>query len=279
MRVTGSELVGLVPLEALLASGDHYLAGQGSTIAVPEAVRVRSAVLSLGLDDLEPFDSSRKVVEYRYRGDAGALRTMTVVAFADELSTDSPAPGGGSAAALSGALSAALSSMIAAVTFGTAGLDSTRPAMEATGSKAQALKDWFLEAVDRDTDAFNGYMAAMRLPKSSPADVAARDAAMAAANLEATLVPLEMIERAGDTLELALVTAKDGNPRTVSDAGVAGATAVAAAEGASLNVRINLEDLDDDTGEIVKRHDLALERARRLGGEVSEVVEAALAGK
>jgi glutamate formiminotransferase/formiminotetrahydrofolate cyclodeaminase len=169
--------------------------------------------------------------------------------------------------------------MIAAVTFGTAGLDSTRPAMEATGSKAQALKDWFLEAVDRDTDAFNGYMAAMRLPKSSPADVAARDAAMAAANLEATLVPLEMIERAGDTLELALVTAKDGNPRTVSDAGVAGATAVAAAEGASLNVRINLEDLDDDTGEIVKRHDLALERARRLGGEVSEVVEAALAGK
>ncbi len=279
MRVTGSELVGLIPLEALLASGDHYLASQGSTIAVPEAVRVRSAVLSLGLDDLEPFDSSRKVVEYRYRGDAGALRTMTVVGFADELSIDSPAPGGGSAAALSGALSAALSSMIAAVTFGTAGLDSTRPAMEATGSEAQALKDWFLEAVDRDTDAFNGYMAAMRLPKSSPADVAARDAAMAAANLEATLVPLEMIERAGDALELALVTAKDGNPRTVSDAGVAGATAVAAAEGASLNVRINLEDLDDDTGEIVKRHDLALERARRLGGEVSEVVEAALADK
>ncbi len=279
MRVTGSELVGLVPLEALLASGDHYLASQGSTTAVPEAVRVRSGVLSLGLDDLEPFDASRKVVEYRYRGDTGELKNLSLTVFSDVLSTASPAPGGGSAAALCGALSAALSSMIAAVTFGTAGLDGTRPAMEETGADAQALKAWFLDAVDRDTDAFNAFMAAMRLPRSSPADVAARDAAMASANLGATLVPLEMIERAGDALELALVTAKDGNPRTVSDAGVAGATAVAAAEGASLNVRINLEDLDGDTSEIVQRHDIALERVRRLGGEVSEVVEAALADR
>ena len=279
MRVTGSELVGLVPLEALLASGDHYLTGQGSTIAVPEAEKVRSAVLSLGLDDLEPFDPSQKIVEYRYRGDTGDLRNMTLVEFADELSTDSPAPGGGSTAALCGALSAALSSMIAAVTFGTAGLDSTRPVMEETGADAQALKDWFLEAVDRDTDAFNNFMASMRLPRSSPEDIASRDAAMAAANLEATLVPLEMIERAGEALVLALIVAREGNPRTVSDAGVAGTCALAAAEGASLNVRINLEELDGDITEIVGRHDAALERARRLGEEVSDVVEGALAAE
>ena len=101
---------------------------------------------------------------------------------------------------------------------------------------------------------------------------------MAAANLQATLVPLEVIERAGEALELALVTAQEGNPRTVSDAGVAGACALAAAEGASLNVRINLEELDD-VGDIVDRHDAALERARRLGAEVAEVVEAALADR
>ena len=277
MRVTGSELVGLVPLEALLAAGDHFLRAQGVTTAVPEPARVRSAVLSLGLDDLEPFEPAQKVVEYRYRGELEGLRAMTLVEFADELSGDSPAPGGGSTAALAGSLSAALSSMIASVTFGTAGMEEHRPVMETVGSRAQTLKDWFLEAVDRDTDAFNAVMAAMRLPRVSPTDIDARDAAMAAANLEATTVPLEMIERAGDALELALTVAKDGNPRTISDAGVAGAMAVAAAEGASLNVRINLEDLED-TAELVARHDSALERARSLGAEVTTVVEAALSG-
>jgi glutamate formiminotransferase/formiminotetrahydrofolate cyclodeaminase len=148
--------------------------------------------------------------------------------------------------------------------------------MESTGRQAQALKDWFLEAVDRDTDAFNGFMEAMRMPRKTGDDMAARDAAMAAASLEATLVPLEMIEHAGDALELALTVAQEGNPRTVSDAGVAGVCGVAAAEGASLNVRINLDDLDGDTAELVERHDAALARARDLAAQVSEVVEAAL---
>jgi glutamate formiminotransferase/formiminotetrahydrofolate cyclodeaminase len=276
MRVTGSELVGLVPLDSMLAAGDHYLTAQGSTTAIPEADRVRAAVLSLGLDEMGPFDASQKVVEYRYRGDPGGLRAMTLLEFADELSAVSPAPGGGSAAALAGSLSAALSSMIAAVTHATAGLEEARPAMESTGRRAQALKDWFLEAVDRDTDAFNGFMEAMRMPRKTGDDMAARDAAMAAASLEATLVPLEMIEHAGDALELALTVAQEGNPRTVSDAGVAGVCGVAAAEGASLNVRINLDDLDGDTAELVERHDAALARARDLAAQVSEVVEAAL---
>ena len=276
MRVTGSELVGLVPLDSMLAAGDHYLTAQGSTTAIPESDRVRAAVLSLGLAEMGPFDASQKVVEYRYRGDPGGLRTMTLMEFADELSAVSPAPGGGSAAALAGSLSAALSSMIAAVTHATAGLEEARPAMESTGREAQALKDWFLEAVDRDTDAFNRFMEAMRMPRKTDQDIAGRDEAMAAASLEATMVPLEMIEHAGDALKLALTVAQDGNPRTVSDAGVAGVCGVAAAEGASLNVRINLDDLDGDTAELVERHDAALARARNLGAQVSEVVEAAL---
>jgi len=277
MRVTGSELVGLVPLDSMLAAGDHYLTAQGSTTAVPEHDRVLAAVLSLGLEEMGPFDPSQKIVEYRYRGETEGLRTLTIVEFADELSSASPAPGGGSAAALTGSLSAALSSMIAAVTHGTAGFEGTRPSMESAGRDAQALKDWFLEAVDRDTDAFNEFMKAMRMPRNTGADIAARDAAVAAASLEATVVPLEMIERAGDALELALTVAQEGNPRTVSDAGVAGVCAVAAAEGASLNVRINVDDLEGDTTELVQRHDAALSRARDLGRQVAEVVEAALA--
>ncbi len=278
MRVTGSELVGLVPLNAMLLAGDHYLAAQGATTGIPEADRIRAAILSLGLDELGPFEPAAKIVEYRYRGSPEGLRTKTLADFADQVSTSAPAPGGGSVAALAGALSAALSAMIAAVTFGTTGMEDARPAMESTGVTAQALKDWFLEAVDRDTDAFNEVMAAIRMPRKTDEDASARDAAMAAANRGATLVPLEVLEHCADALELALVVAEGGNPNTVSDAGVAGTCAVAAAEGASLNIRINLEGLDGDTAEIVDRHDTALARARKVGKAVAAVVEAALAG-
>jgi len=278
MRVTGSELVGLVPLNAMLLAGDHYLAAQGATTGIPEADRIRAAILSLGLDELGPFEPAAKIVEYRYRGSPEGLRTKTLVDFADQVSTSAPAPGGGSVAALAGALSAALSAMIAAVTFGTTGMEDARPAMESTGVTAQALKDWFLEAVDRDTHAFNEVMAAIRMPRKTDEDASARDAAMAAANRGATLVPLEVLEHCADALELALVVAEGGNPNTVSDAGVAGTCAVAAAEGASLNIRINLEGLGGDTAEIVDRHDTALARARKLGKAVAVTVEAALAG-
>ena len=278
MRVTGSELVGLVPLDAMLLAGDHYLAAQGATTGIPEAERIRAAIVSLGLDELGPFEPAQKIVEYRYRGSPEGLRTKSLADFADQVSTSSPAPGGGSVAALVGALSAALSAMIAAVTFGTTGMEDTRPAMESTGSQAQTLKDWFLAAVDRDADAFNEVMSAIRMPHETSEDTSARDAAMTAANLRATLVPLQVLEHCADALELALVVAERGNPNTVSDAGVAGTCAVAAAKGASLNVRINLEGLDGDTAEIVERHDTALARARKLGKAVAGAVDAALAG-
>ncbi|GMQ86498.1 MAG: hypothetical protein BMS9Abin07_2077 [Acidimicrobiia bacterium] len=278
MRVTGSELVGLVPLDAMLLAGDHYLSAQGVTTGIPEEARIRSAIQSLGLDELGPFQPAQKIVEYRYRGSPGGLRDRSLADFAHEVSTSSPAPGGGSVAAYAGALSAALSAMIAAVTFGTTGMEDTKPVMESTGIQAQALKDWFLEAVDRDTDAFNAVMSAARMPRKTDEDMSARDTAMAAANLAATLVPLEVLEHCADALQLALAVAEGGNPNTVSDAGVAGLCAVAAAEGVSLNVRINLDGLHGDTAEIVDRHDTALGRARELGGTVAAAVEAALAG-
>ncbi len=276
MRVTGSELVGLVPLDAMLAAGDHFLTAQGRTTAIPEADRIRAAVMSLGLNEISEFDPTAKIVEHRFRGAVEGLVTNTVAGFADVLSKDSPAPGGGSVAALVGALSAALSSMVASLTFAKQGMEETKPSMEAAGRDAQTLKDWFLTAVDRDTDAFNGVLTAIRMPRKTDEDLVSRDAAMAAANLGATIVPLEVLEHSVEALDLALITARDGNPNSVTDAGVGAACALAAAEGASLNVRINLDGLEGGVSEIADRHDAALERARELGSEVAEVVEASL---
>jgi len=278
MRVTGSELVGLVPLEAMLAAGDHFLTAQGRTTAIPEADRIRTAVMSLGLDEIGEFDPATRIIEYRYRGMPEGLVTATVSEFADVLSQDSPAPGGGSVAALVGALSAALSSMVASLTFAKQGMEDSKQQMETTGRDAQSLKDWFLAAVDRDSDAFNGVLAAIRLPRKTDAERTIRETAMAAANMKATLVPLEVLERSVEALELALSTARDGNPNSVTDAGVAAACAAAAAEGASLNVRINLDGLEGDTSDIITRHEAALIRARSLAGQVADTVEEHLAG-
>lgn len=275
LRVTGSELVGLIPRDALLAAGDHYFAKQGKTNGVPEAERVHTAVLSLGLAELAPFDPGRKVIEYRYAGAPSGLVAMTLQEFADELSSSSPAPGGGSVAALCGALSASLVAMVAALTWSKAGMEPVRPAMKAVGTEAQALKDWFLRAVDRDTDAFNAVLTANRLPKKSPQDVTARAIAVERANQGAANVPLEVLESTIRTLELTLRVAKDGNPNSVSDAGAAGAAALAAAEGAALNVRINAPGLTDRTvaNEYLSRQSEILSRARELAAAIRDVVD------
>ena len=278
LRVTGSELVGLAPREALLAAGDHYLARQGQTTGVAEKERIRIAVLSMGLDELGPFDPGAKVIEYRYRGEMRGLRALRLHEFADELSSDSPAPGGGSVAALCASLSAALSAMVAALTWAKKGMEDARPAMKTLGREAQPLKDWFLEAVDRDTEAFQAVLAAVRLPKRTEPEISARTEAMEAANQGAARVPLEVLERSVRALELALVAAREGNPASVSDAGVAGACALAAAEGASLNVRINLPSLTDSAAakEIDGRRERALARARENAAWVRAAVDEVL---
>ena len=272
--MTGSELVGLIPLDAILAAGDHYLALQGRTIGVPEPERVHAAVLSLGLGELNPFDPMENVIEYRYRGAATGLRAMTLIDFADELSSDSPAPGGGSVAALCGSLSAGLSSMVAALTWTKKGMEGARPAMQAAGVAGQALKDWFVGAVDRDTEAFNAVIATRRLPKKTDAQKAARLEAIERANQEATRVPLAVLERTIEALDLAGRVARDGNPNSASDAGVAGACALAAAEGAALNVRINLPSLTDRqvAAELDSSQSRLLEKARALATQVLTTV-------
>ncbi len=275
LRVTGSELVGLIPLQALLAAGDHYLAMQGRTAGVPERERLHTAILSLGLAELGPFDPVSKIVEYRYRGAPKGLAAMRLTEFADELSSDSPAPGGGSVAALCASLSAALTAMVAALTWQKAGMESARPSMQHTGNEAQALKDWFMGAVDRDTEAFNAVLGAMRLPKKSAEEQKFRAGAMECANRGAALVPLEVAERGVRALELALVAAREGNPNSASDAGVAGACGAAAVEGAVLNVRINAPSITDEQvrAEFLSRGRAALEKSRALAADVRAAVD------
>jgi len=244
-RVTGSELVGLIPLDALKNAGTYYLQKQGKPTGVPESELIHIAVLSMGLGDLYTFEKEKKVIEYQLeRHDE--LTGMRVDEFADVLSTDAPAPGGGSVASLCGALSSALSAMVAALTFDKKGYESVRDDMDALGPEAQALKMEFIRDVDRDTEAFNSIMDAMRLPKKTDGEKARRNEAIMEATKGATMVPFDVLTRSKRAAELAHKVAENGNKNSVSDAGVAALCARTAAEGAYLNVIINLTGIDDE---------------------------------
>jgi len=243
-RVTGSELVGLIPLEALLEVGRHYLRKQGKTTGVPEEELIHIAVLSMGLGDLYPFESHKKIIEYQIERNDGLVR-MRVNDFTHLLSSDAPAPGGGSVAALCGGLSGALSAMVAALTHGKKGYTQHNEDMEAIGVAGQMLKEAFLIDVDRDTEAFNQVRAARRLPKKTEAEKKARIEAIEEANKAATLVPFGVLKRALESVQLAQRVMAHGNRNSLSDAGVAALTARTCAEGAYLNVVINLPGLED----------------------------------
>jgi glutamate formiminotransferase/formiminotetrahydrofolate cyclodeaminase len=246
VRVTGSELVGLIPLEAVLQVGRHFLRKQGNSRGVDEKELVRVAVQSLGLAELASFKPEHKIIEYRFRR-KGPLASMDLVAFCAELASDSPAPGGGSIAALNGALSAGLSAMVGNLTFGKKGYENVRNEMEIVAEKAQPLKDFFIEAIDKDTEAFNCLMAAFALPKKSDDEKKARQEAINEATKGATLVPFSVLERSRTAAELALAVAKKGNRNSLSDAGVAGLAAALCAEGALYNVLINTQEMAADS--------------------------------
>ncbi|MBN1939400.1 MAG: glutamate formimidoyltransferase [Candidatus Aminicenantes bacterium] len=246
LRVTGSELVGLIPKEAVLQAGQYYLDRQGKSSGVPEAELIRTAVLSLGLGDVVPFDPRKKIIEFLV-GDAGSrLVRMDLRGFADELSMDSPAPGGGSVAAYCGALSAGLSSMVANLTVGKKGYEKSWAELNRAAGRAQGVKDALLALVDLDTDAFNRVMDAHRLPKASEEQALLRDAAVEEATKEATRIPLEVMRHGRTLAELAALAARKGNRNSLSDAGVAALAARTAAEGAYYNVLINLPGLNDE---------------------------------
>ena len=277
IRVTGTEIVGLVPRRALIDAGKYFLKKQQRSVGIPEAEILRMAVKSMGLDELAPFNPSEKVIEYMLEtSDKGSrLIEKTCRAFADETSSESPAPGGGSISAYMGALAAALGTMVANLSAHKPGWDERWEEFSNYAEGGRILVDRLLELVDKDTDAFNEIMAAFSMPKGTDAEKEARAAAIQAATLNAAMVPLDTMREAYDVFDLCEAMTDLGNPASVSDAGVGALAARAAVLGAALNVRINAAGLDDKqkADELVSTADelaaKAIEREKTIMEKVS----------
>ncbi|MFT5233813.1 MAG: glutamate formiminotransferase/formiminotetrahydrofolate cyclodeaminase [Candidatus Krumholzibacteriia bacterium] len=243
VRVTGSELVGLIPEGDMIAAGKHYLKQAGQSAGIPRKMIIETAIQSMGLRELTPFDPAEKIIEYQAGLTDGPLVNMTNREFVDELSSDSPAPGGGSVAALCAAQAAGLVAMVANLTVGKKKYTDVQERVKEIAELGQTLKDFFLAAIDDDTDAFNAVMDTFRLPKANAAQITARDLAIAEATRGATRVPLSVLNKIPTLLELAGEVGKIGNTNSLSDAGVAALSGMAGAEGAYYNVLINLASL------------------------------------
>jgi glutamate formiminotransferase/formiminotetrahydrofolate cyclodeaminase len=246
LRVTGSELVGLIPLASMLEAGRHFLRKQQRSIGVSERELIRIAVRSLGLADLTPFDPAQRIIEYRLRapGDR-ALASLSLEEFADLTASESVAPGGGSVSAAIGALGVALGAMVANLSSHKRGWDDRWEEFSRWAERAQSLKDRLLRLVDEDTRAFNKVMQALALPRSTGEEQRVRADALQAANLGALEIPWQVMQVATEGWELIAAMARDGNPASASDAGVGALALRAAIRGAWLNVRTNATGIED----------------------------------
>ena len=278
MRVTGSELVGLVPLAVLLDAGRYFLRKQQRSVGVSTAELIKIAVKSMGLDELAPFDPQRKIIEYNLEADKGAQHKLLIrkdlQSFADETASESPAPGGGSISAYVGALGVALATMVANLSSHKRGWDDRWEEFSNAAERGQHLKEVLLRAVDDDTNAFNAIMAAFGLPNATPEEKTARKAAVQAATRQAIEVPYQVMQRSLESFQLIREMAEQGNPNSVSDAGVGALCARAAVHGALLNVKINASGLDDQAyaqSVAAAGNEMAAE-ADRLEGEIMAVV-------
>ncbi|HET8901899.1 MAG TPA: cyclodeaminase/cyclohydrolase family protein, partial [Holophagaceae bacterium] len=273
--VTGSEIVGLVPFAAMAESGRHYLRAMGRSPFVPGDDLIRTAVFSMGLADVAPFDIEKKVLGLPK---SGPLVAMKVDAFVDEVSRDTPAPGGGSIAALAGALGAALSSMVVNLTQPKAKDEGHELELLSIAMEAQKLKDGLRAAVDEDTQAFNGYMDALRLPKNTEDEKAARKAAMQAGLKQAVAVPMTTAERSLEAMKVAERAGLSGNPASLTDALVGAQAAFTGLRGGLWNVLINLKDIDDAAfvASSRKHCDGLLKEAEALMGRIASEGDARL---
>lgn len=246
LRVTGSELVGLVPLQCLLEAGRYFLRKQQRSTGVSEKELIRIAILSMGLDELAPFKPEERIIEYRLRDAAASpLIHLPLNAFADLTASESPAPGGGSIAAYLGTLGAALGTMVANLSAHKKGWDEQWETFSNWAEEGNAVKDSLLQLVDADTSAFNQIMQAFGLPKTTDEEKVARTAAIQAATRTAIEVPFAVMEKALASMRVIQAMAEIGNPNSVSDAGVGALCARSAVMGAFLNVRINAAGYND----------------------------------
>lgn len=278
VRVTGTEIVGLVPERTLLEAGRYFLEKQQRSTGIPKEDIIKIAIKSLGLSDLKPFNPREKVIEYLLEdenSDDKALVKMTVKGFAEETSRESPAPGGGSVAAYMGALGAALGTMVANLSSHKPGWDDRWEEFSRWADKGQALSDELLVLVDEDTRAFNKIMEAFGLPKKTDEDKRLRAEAIQAATLFATQVPLQTMQAAFGAFELCQAMAEQGNPNSVSDAGVGALAARAAVLGAGLNVKINAASLKDreTADKMIAEAEQLIAEAQKKEAEIIGIVE------
>lgn len=267
IRVTGTEIVGLVPKRAIIDAGKHYLTLQQRSLGIPDEEIIKIAVKSMGLDELKPFRPEEKIIEYMLESNDNSrkLVDMTCRGFADETASESPAPGGGSISAYMGALAAALGTMVANLSAHKAGWDDRWEEFSDYAVKGREILDRLIHLVDEDTEAFNRIMGVFAMPKATPEEKKARAEALEAATLYATEVPLRTMKAAYAAFDLLQAMATKGNPASVSDAGVGALAARSAVLGAFLNVRINAAGLKDR------------ELADKLVGEAAEIAENARA--
>ena len=276
LRVTGAEIVGLVPKRVLLEAGRFYLEKQQRSLGISEEEIVKIAVKSMSLDDLKPFNPKEKVIEYLMAENRKGLTQMTVEGFTRETASESAAPGGGSVSACMGAFAAALSTMVANLSAHKRGWDARWKEFSDVAQQGQQLVDELLSLIDEDTAAFNRIMACFAMPKGTDEEKAARSKAIEEATLYAAEVPLRTMEATLKALPLALQMAQSGNPASSSDAGVAALAAVAGIRGARLNVRINAASLKDQAPArpLLERADAIVAEARVLEKQVLEAVNA-----
>lgn len=271
IRVTGSELVGLIPKQCLLDAADFYLRRQQRSLGITEREKITIAVKSLGLDDLAPFDARKKIIEYQLE-DAGMSRlvNMSLVRFTEETARETPAPGGGSVAAITGAMGAALGAMVANLSANKRGWDERWEEFSQWAVKAERYRTKLLELVDADTRAYEGIMQALQLPKAGAEQQAARKAALHEATKGAILVPLETLRVCVDSMEVAQAMAQIGMPSSVSDAGVGVMCARTGALAAYLNVRTNFMGFEDAAfkDKVMQEAEALKAKAERIEGEV-----------
>jgi glutamate formiminotransferase/formiminotetrahydrofolate cyclodeaminase len=275
IRVTGSELVGLVPLKTMLDAGRYFLLKQKRSVGVSEKELMKIAIRSMGLDELGPFKPEERIIEYLLKDSSAAkLIGMTLSDFADETASESPAPGGGSIAAYAGVLGASLATMVANLSSHKKGWDDRWEEFSDWAERGQHYKNELLRLVDQDTIAFNQIMEAFNLPKSSDEEKAARTQAIQDATKFAIEIPFKVMQSAYQSMEVIKAMAETGNPNSVTDAGVAALCARTAVLGAFMNVKINASGYKDKTytDEILKKGEALQQMAMDLEAEIIGIV-------
>ncbi|OFY93385.1 MAG: glutamate formimidoyltransferase [Bacteroidetes bacterium RIFCSPLOWO2_12_FULL_31_6] len=255
LRVTGSELIGLIPLKAMLAAADYYLIKQQRSLGCSESEKIKIAIKSLGLDDLKPFHPKEKIIEYLLEDDTKKLIDLNLKEFADETAGESMAPGGGSIAAYVGTLGVSLGTMVANLSSHKAGWDERWEEFSDWAVKGQAYKTTLIQLVDEDTNAFNKIIDGFRMPKNTIQEKEIRTAAIEEATKYATQIPFKVMETAYNSMEVAQAMLKDGLPSSLSDAAVGILCAKAAVTGAYFNVKINAKNIKDRSfaEDVIKR--------------------------